>query len=359
MRKPSRIVPDRMSSAGVAALVALSLLAIPGCRKSAKDGATGAQAVTVTTASPGIDSAISGGVASAAVRRELSAAGMPPMIDESVANDRAMPAAAPSPVRPQATKSMPRDASLRGGGAQGDISLGTPIPSIDATGAMLVRHGQASIEVRGIDAAVSTARQAATKFGGFVANTSLRSGKDEQRSATLELRVPSDRFDALLSELGHLGKVESVTASAEDVAEEYVDLGARSANARKVEARLVEMLATRTGKLSDVLTVEQELARVRMEAERYDARIRWLERRASVSSLDVTIHEPIPLIEPQPGPGPIAEALAEAWGRMVGVAAWCVAALGVLIPLGLAIGAAVFVARRAFRGGGKGGELAG
>jgi len=355
MRKPSKIVPDRISPAALATLAATVLLALPACRKSEKDGPNAAHSVIASAAQPEVDSASAGGIAGAAVRRELSAAGMPPMTNESVASDRAMPTAAPAPMGPQAAKSMSRAASMSAGAARGDISLGTPIPSIDATGAMLVRHGQASIQVHGLDVAVSIARRAAAQYGGFVANTSIRGGKDEQRSATLELRVPSDRFDGLLSELGKLGKVESVTASAEDVAEEYVDLGARAANARKVEARLVEMLATRTGKLSDVLTVEQELARVRMEAERYDARIRWLERRASMSSLDVTIHEPIPLIEPQQGPGPIAQALADAWGRMIGVAAWCVAALGVLIPLGVMVGVGIFAARRLFRG--KGGEL--
>ena len=112
------------------------------------------------------------------------------------------------------------------------------------------------------------------------------------------------------------------------------------------------MLATRTGKLSDVLTVEQELARVRMEAERYEARIRYLERRSSLSSLDVTIHEPLPLIEQQPGPGPIALAFAQAWENMVGVAAWCVASLGVLVPLAILLGTMAVLVRRMWRGRG-------
>jgi hypothetical protein len=232
-----------------------------------------------------------------------------------------------------------------------DYSRGVPLPGIDVTGAMLVRHGQASIQVKAVDAALGAVRQTAAQYGGFVANTSLRTGKDEQRSATLELRVPSDKFDGLLAALSGLGKVESVTANAEDVAEEYVDLGARAANARKVEARLIEMLATRTGKLSDVLTVEQELARVRMEAERYDARLRWLERRASLSSLDISIHEAIPLLDNPRGPNPIAEALAEAWNRTISVIAWCIASLGLLIPLAVLLGLGVLVARRLLRGG--------
>jgi hypothetical protein len=231
------------------------------------------------------------------------------------------------------------------------LSLGAPLPATDPSGAMLIRHGQASVEVKHLDDAVTKVRQAAAQFGGFVANTSLRSGRDEQRAANMEIRVPTAQFDALLAALGGFGKVESVSATAQDVGDEYVDLGARAANARRVEARLAELLASRTGKLSEVLTVEQELARVRQEIERYDARLKWLERRTALSSLDVTLHEPLPLIERQPGPGPLAEALAQAWERAVGVLAWCIASLGILVPLGLLIGAGVVVARRVLRPG--------
>ena len=254
----------------------------------------------------------------------------------------AAPAAAPAPVSAQSNSA---------GTSRADVSLGAPIPAIDPTGAMLVRHGQASIEVKTVDEAVSRMRQTAAQFGGFVANTALRTGKDEQRSAMLQLRIPSAQFDGVVGALSQLGKVESVSVNAEDVAEEYVDLGARAANARRVEARLVEMLATRTGKLSDVLTVEQELARVRQEAERYDARLRWLERRASLSSLDVSIHEKLPLIDSPRGRGPILEAFAAAWERMVGVVAWFIASLGILIPLGVIIGVGVVIGRRILRGG--------
>jgi hypothetical protein len=254
-----------------------------------------------------------------------------------------------SPESPVTGPTPAPDAKSANAPSDNDITHISPLPSIDVSGAMLVRNGQASVEVKGVDAAVSRVRQTAAQFGGFVANTALRTGKDEQRAATLEIRVPSAQFDALLAALSSVGKVESVTVNAEDVAEEYVDLGARAANARRVEARLIEMLDKRTGKLSDVLTVEQELARVRQEAERYEARIRWLERRATLSSLNVTIHEPVPLIDRQPGPGPLAEALGEAWTRMVGVVAWCIASLGILIPLGVLVGVGVLVARR-FRG---------
>jgi hypothetical protein len=246
-------------------------------------------------------------------------------------------AAAPPPVEASAANAAMGDA--RG------ITLGTPLPATDPSGAMLIRNGRATVEVRQVDDAVGKLRQTATQLGGFVANTNIIGGREEHRSATLEIRVPSTQFDAAISTLAALGKVESVSASVQDVGDEYVDLGARVANARHMEARLVEMLARRTGRLSEALTVEQELRRVREEIERYDARLKWLERRTSLSSIEITLREPKSVLD-QRGPSPIAEAFGEAWRRAVAVLAWGIAALGVLIPLGLVIGAGVLVYRR-------------
>ena len=339
MRKPGAVPSSRIVQ------LTLVLLALAACDKAASP--------SMTDSTPGaMIGSVGDGAGDAVASRDEVQAKQLVLREQSAATANV----APAPAAPPSPRSGRRDAGV--GAAQGSVSLGTPIPSVDPTGAMLVRHGQASLEVKAVDDAVTRMRQTAAQFGGFVANTSLRTGKDEERSAMLQLRVPSAQFDGVVAALSQLGKVETVSVTAEDVAEEYVDLGARLANARRVEARLVEMLATRTGKLSDVLTVEQELSRVRQEAERYEARMRWLERRATLSSLDVTIHEKLPLIDSPRGRGPIAEAFAEAWERMVGVVAWFIASLGLLIPLAVLIGLGVLVARRVLRGGPrKGGEL--
>lgn len=97
---------------------------------------------------------------------------------------------------------------------------------------------------------------------------------------------------------------------------------------------MIALLATRTGKLQDVLSVERELARVREEIERYEGRLRYLKTRAAVSTLSITVHEPVPILGQSPGENPIAAAIRQAWRNFVGFIAACIASLGVLIPLG-------------------------
>jgi hypothetical protein len=199
---------------------------------------------------------------------------------------------------------------------------------------MLIRTGSASIEVAKLDPAIIAVRQLASKLGGYVANSSISGGRDQIRSATLELKIPAAKYDQAVTDIGSIGKVESVNTTAEDVGEEYVDITARVTNSKRLEERLVTLLSTRTGKLEDVLAVERELARVREEIERYEGRLRFLRTRAAVSTLSVTVHEPFPILGQRPGENPIASAVKQAWRNFVGFIAWMIASLGVLVPAG-------------------------
>ena len=203
-----------------------------------------------------------------------------------------------------------------------------------AASSMIIRNGWAGIEVDSLDIAIARVRALATRVGGFVANTTVQGGRDQLRSASLEVKVPAERFDEALAGLTPIGKVESVNVSAQDVGEEYVDIAARVENAHRLESRLIALLANRTGKLQDVLSVERELARVREEIERYEGRLRYLRTRVATSTLTIAVHERAPIIVPVAGDGPITVAVRQAWVNFVKFVAALISSLGVLIPLG-------------------------
>jgi hypothetical protein len=202
---------------------------------------------------------------------------------------------------------------------------------------MIIRTGFAGIEVDSIDAAIARVRALAQRVGGFVANTQVQGGKDQLRTASLEVKIPSDRFDEALAGLAPIGKVESVNVNAQDVGEEFVDIAARVENAHRLEARLIALLANRTGKLQEVLSVERELARIREEIERYEGRMRFLRARVALSTLTIAVHERAPIIVPIAGDGPIVVAMRDAWRNFVGFVATLIASLGVLVPLGVLV----------------------
>jgi hypothetical protein len=143
--------------------------------------------------------------------------------------------------------------------------------------------------------------------------------------------------------------VEYVNVSAQDVGEEYTDITARVANSHRLEGRLIDLLATRTGKLSDVLEIERELARVREEIERMEGRLRYLRAHAATSSLSVTVHEKAPLVGEQGSGGVLGEAFRQAWRNFVGFLAGLIASLGTLIPVAVILLGALTGARKLWR----------
>ena len=222
-----------------------------------------------------------------------------------------------------------------------------PLPSVSAADVsnMVIRTATASIEVDSLETAVAELRQLATRVGGYVGGAGVATGKNQLRQAFIELKVPAGRFDEVVAGLRPMGRLESVNVNAQDVGEEYVDVTARIDNARRLEQRLIGLLATRTGKLKDVLDVEQTLARVREEIERYEGRIRYLRAHIAMSTLNVTLHEPLPIVAAT-GRGPIAEAFRQAWRNFVVLLSLAVQSLGVVLPLGFVAGGAWFVTRR-------------
>lgn len=214
---------------------------------------------------------------------------------------------------------------------------------------LIIRTGDARIEVAEIRAAVNQLRELAQRVGGHVANSSYQGGRNEIRAATLELKVPAARYDETVAALDAVGRVEYVNSRAEDVGEEYADASARLTNARRLEERLLALLTSRTGKLEEVLAVERELARVRGEIEQIEGRLRYLRTRAAMSTLTVTVHEAEPMLGGAPGDNPFADALRRAWRNFIGLLAGLIAALGVVVPLGFLGAAAWYGGRRAIR----------
>jgi hypothetical protein len=202
--------------------------------------------------------------------------------------------------------------------------------------------------VDSVEASIAAVRQLAGSLGGYIGNVSVNTGEHQVRSAMLEMKVPASRFDEAMGGMSPLGKVERSSVAAQDVGEEFVDITARVTNAKRLEARLIALLATRTGKLEDVLAVERELARVRGEIEQYEGRIRYLSTRVATSTIMVTVHEKPPLVASQPGTNVFRLAFVNMWRNFVSFAVAAIELLGVAIPVAV-LGAFAFLGWRRWR----------
>ena len=221
-------------------------------------------------------------------------------------------------------------------------------------GPLIVRTAQFTIVASDFDAARAEIERAAQRMGGFIGQMEAQGAPGSQRRVTATLRIPAARLDETIAVLRRLGQVVGETQDGEDVTQQSADLDTRLENARVSEKRLRDILAQRTGKLSDVLAVEREIARVRGEIEGMEAERRSLDRRVTYATVSVTLTEDRKS-EVNLGPVPVSRrlrnALVEGWTNAInsgvdvllfiaGVGPTLVLWAMILVP------AAIFVRRR-------------
>ncbi|MFO0906412.1 MAG: DUF4349 domain-containing protein [Pirellulales bacterium] len=187
----------------------------------------------------------------------------------------------------------------------------------------VIRRGELSLEVEDFDPLPKRIEDAVHAQGGFVFSSNISGGKAAaaledsrglpSRNGTWTLRVPTERFAALLADLRKLGDVRSTKTSADDVTADYADLESRIRNKQREEERLLKLLADATGRLEEVLTIERELTRVRGEIETAQGRAAMLKDLTDLATLVVTVVEAQPSPPPLPPPLTYFEKLAQVW----------------------------------------------
>src|SRR5262249_50036367 len=156
---------------------------------------------------------------------------------------------------------------------------------------MIVRTATISISTEKFDDMRVGLEQVATTHHGSMAGLTVVGDPPNRRSLRATLRVPIAEMDAALGGVRTLGRVLQESQSSEDVTDAHRDLAIRIANAKIEETRLGEILKDRTGRLSDVLAVEQAQSRVRMEIEQMEAQELAMRNRAALSTISIEIDE--------------------------------------------------------------------
>lgn len=161
---------------------------------------------------------------------------------------------------------------------------------------LLIREATISIEVEDYEDAALELTKLATSSQGFVLSREDQFDPSrDRRAGTVVLKVPGDRFDAVLEDVSSLALVvTSRQVSVEDVTEEVIDLDARLRVKRELEERFLSILEE-TESTSDALETEQALSTVREDIETLQGQLQLLERRVELSVITLELSEPEPL----------------------------------------------------------------
>lgn len=164
-------------------------------------------------------------------------------------------------------------------------------PTADTPAPMIARTVSLTLVVKNFSGSRATLDALLARHHSYAAQLSANTAENAPRSLQASLRVPATELASVLSELKSLGRVENETQSGEEVTQQHADLLARLKNSHETEKRMQAILEQRTGKISDVLEVEQEIARVRGEIEQMEAEQKTLEHRVEFATVNLNLTE--------------------------------------------------------------------
>jgi hypothetical protein len=221
----------------------------------------------------------------------------------------------------------PSGADTYGSAENAPATAGVPEQKsgVTATDRMVVLKSSMQVRVEDLAAAIASVRTLTQTVGGSVSGLTVSSNSESPAtdtaasasstarfqgpaSATLTLRIPAKSLASVEAKIGKLGRLISQSADESDVTQQHIDMSARLTNLRAEEARLRALL-DRAGKISELLSVERELSRVRGDIESMQAQLTYLEGQAAMATLTLSLEQPGPVVRPSGGGWGIVDAV--------------------------------------------------
>ena len=168
-------------------------------------------------------------------------------------------------------------------------SAETPTPAL--ANRKLIRNATVELEIVSFDDAVQKITAFANEDRGYVATTNSQKQANGKLRGQVIVKVLPENLDRLLQKLRGLGELKNQTLGTEDVTKAYFDTDARLKNAHVMEQRLIDMLNTKTGKVSDLLQVEKELGRVREEIEKMQGDLKYWDSQVQFATVTISLAE--------------------------------------------------------------------
>lgn len=211
----------------------------------------------------------------------------------------------PATTAPQGSAAQPDAKQSESAPPLSTISSANPNPSPAEVNRKIIRNAELGIETDTPENGLRKIAAIAESKGGFIVTSEVRQqGGDtsvESKIVTVVARIPSAQFQTTVEEIRKIGsRVLQEKQTGLDVTEEYIDLEARIRTKQVLEAQFLEIMKqART--VTEALEVQKQIAEVRTEIERLEGRRRFLENQSSLSTITVTLQQPVSIVSASPG----------------------------------------------------------
>ena len=194
------------------------------------------------------------------------------------------------------------------------------------------------------------------RLGGYFEEQSIYNRSGGYRSASYTVRVPAERFEEFLGQVGNTCTIVYQTQSADDVSEYYYDMESRLETA-KIKLDRLQALLARAEAMEDIITLENAISDTEYQIERLSGEKRHYDSLIGYSTINVALDEVYRVTEPETGPLTFGQRIGVAFrdglrnfgGAMENLAEWLAYSWLTLLVILLIVAAAVKLIRRARR----------
>jgi len=216
----------------------------------------------------------------------------------------------------------------------GDVAVprATEGPTGPGAERQIARTGALTLRCDDITVAADQLRRLAGSLGGYVASESVN-GKSSGELSRIVFSVPATSMDRFMAEAVASGELLNRSVTAKDVTEQVADVDARIRTLRESIAR-IRVLMARTGSISDIARVEEELTRRQSDLESMLAQQNVLRSQVDRAPVTVTLIRP-GQVEPD---NPFLTGLTRGWSALQHSIALLLTMVGGVLPFALIAG---------------------
>ena len=188
---------------------------------------------------------------------------------------------------------------MDGSNSQTDTTL-SQTGSTDTTQTMtqkterkLIRTIDMDVETVEFDSFMQFVEQRVKEYDGYVESSQVNGNRyyyDNNRYASLTIRVPEAKLDSFLELIGESATVTYKYEQAEDITLQYVDTQSRIKTLQVEQEKLFELLE-KADTLDAIIMLENRMSEVRYQLENYTARLRVYDNQVSYSTIHLSINE--------------------------------------------------------------------
>jgi hypothetical protein len=164
------------------------------------------------------------------------------------------------------------------------------------TGKKIIVTVEYSLETKKFNETVNALNAKVAKHGGYAESASVNNDSEECADAYFIFRIPSDKLNAFLTDVENSAKVIRKRQTAEDVTLDYHDTESQLTALRLQEERILALLKD-ANYLSDILNLENELARIRGMIEKLTSSLNKYDNLIDYATVKVSLKKVVEFTE--------------------------------------------------------------